>query len=163
MCRINQRFVGKRQQAMDDALRANRDSVVHQDSVVKHDSVHVDSARKTSDIISTYRERVREKVVVQHDTVLLAINGNTDGRDSVYVNSDIAQLIRADDSTITALKNLVVSQDTLIAALRKSVDLRDTRIKLLESDRNPGKLRRILAATKYIAIGAVLGVALSHR
>lgn len=148
--------VGKKQQSMDDSLKVNQDSIHVRDSVVRVDSSKVDSAKKTAAILTTYRSHVREKVVTHHDTITV--------HDSVVaVSPEIAQLVQADDSTIAALRNVIGAQDTLIADLRSGLTLRDGRIHLLESERTPGKLRRIITATRWLAIGAVVGVAIAHR
>lgn len=153
---FNAFLIGKRSGEQEVALKANADSTHVQDSVVRKDSAVADSVKHSANILTTYRSHVREKIVVRHDTILV--------RDSVVVVSpEVAQLIQADDSTIAALRNVIAAQDTLIAALRKGVALRDNRIVLLEKERNPGKLRGIVTATKWLAIGAVIGVAYSQK
>jgi hypothetical protein len=92
---------------------------------------------------------------VRHDSVFV--------RDTVFVSPDIAQLIQADDSLIAAQKHSLAMQDTLISSLRVGLSLRDARISLLEKEVTPGKMRRIVTATKWLAIGAVIGVAYQHR
>ncbi len=158
-------FVGKKQGAMDAKLTENQNAIHVQDSVVRSHQAIADTARKHEEILTAYRSHVRDRIKVVHDTIEVEPD-STDPEDLQQVvieNPQIAQLITADDSTITALKNFIVVQDTLLADKTKQIALRDERIKLLESDRNPGKLRKIISATRWIAIGAVVGVAFSHR
>lgn len=146
--------VGKKQGVMDSKLAENSRQIAVSDRVTKTVTSKVDSTRKWADTVVIYRDRVRAKVEVKSDTILV--------HDSVVaVSPEVAQLIQADDSTIAALKTVIVAQDSLIARLREGQALRDERITLLEKAATPGKLSKLFTATKYIAIGAVLGAAFS--
>ena len=147
--------VGRKQGRLDEKLSANRGQIVQQDSVTKRHSARADTSRKEVYSLDKHHDSVRVMVEVAHDSVFV--------RDTVYVNSDIASLIVADDSLIAAQKRSLALQDTLIASLRKSVELRDTRIHLLESEVTPGKLKRFINATRWVAVGAVVGLAVAHR
>lgn len=136
-------FAGKNQGARDEILAENKAQTHASDSVTKSVTSKVDSARHTSDTLVIYRERVRAKVVISHDTITVG--------DSSYVSPDIAQLIVASDSAIAALKNTVALQDTLIGSLRKGISLRDERIKLLESKGSSRFSKGIQAGIGYCA------------
>lgn len=148
-------FVGRKSQKQEDALAANHTQIVqsdkHTDSVQKRTT----DSRKKDAVLDSTRDVIRTKVLVRHDSVF--------ARDTVYVSPDIAQLIQADDSLIAAQKHSLALQDTLIASLRVGLSLRDQRIKILEAEVTPSKLKRILNASKWLAIGTVVGLAASHK
>lgn len=149
-------FVSAKNQKQKDQLAANHTQTVQSD---KHtDSVQIRTTEQkavTAKLDSTH-DIVRKSVKVVHDSVLV--------HDSVVVVSpEIAQLIQSDDSLIAAQKRTLALDDTLIASLRVGLKLRDTRIKLLEAEVTPSKLKRIITATKWIAIGAVIGAAYQHK
>lgn len=189
---VNAYLVGRKQGRMDEKLSTNQTAIKETDSIVKKRSEEIKKSDKQDSILVAYRSKVREKVVVVHDTIKLKVesgglkpeqecsqNGNDctqNGNDCtqtvhsgvndsatteqiVVVSPEVAQLIQADDSTIRALQHSLALRDTLIATLHRTVELRDGRIKLL--DREPGKLKRIITATKWIAVGAVIGAAFS--
>lgn len=148
-------FVGRKSQKQEDALAVNHTQIVqsdkHTDSVQKRTT----DSRKKDAVLDSTRDVIRTKVLVRHDSVFV--------RDTVYVSPDIAQLIQSDDSLIAAQKHSLALQDTLIASLRVGLNLRDQRITILEKAVLPSKASRFIAATKYIAIGAIIGVAFQHR
>lgn len=144
-----------RQGHLDTLLAENtvqtKASDKHTDSV----QIRTDSAKQHVAVLDSTHDVIRTKVVVRHDSVF--------ARDTVYVSPDIAQLIQADDSLIAAQKHSLALQDTLIASLRVGLSLRDQRIKILEAEVTPSKLKRILNASKWLAIGTVVGLAASHK
>lgn len=139
-------FVGKKTQAIADKLSANHLAIVASDSVTKSATSKVDSAKKSSDILTTYRAKVRAKIEVRGDSVL--VKGDTA---PVLVNANIAQLIAADDSALKAKDNVIAAQDSLIASLHKGISLRDERIKLLESKGSSRFSKGIQAGIGYCA------------
>lgn len=148
-------IVGFRSGQTSQKLSANKTRIASADSVTKLVTAVTDSATRHTAVLDSTHDVVRAKVRVVRDSVFV--------RDTVYVNSDIADLIVADDSLIAAQKRSLALRDTLIASLRVGISLRDTRIHLLESEVAPGKLKRFLNATRWVAVGAVVGVAVAHR
>ena len=118
----------------------------------------VDSARRNDKALEKRYDLARTKIRVVHDTI--EVVGDDD---PVAVSPEIAAVILAADSTIAAQKRSLALQDTLIASLRNGIALRDTRIKILEREVTPGKFKRLVTATKWVAIGAIAGAAFVHR
>ena len=163
-------FVGRRSQKVDDALAANAVAIKENTSKSSIDSAKVDTARRKSTVLDSTHDVVRNRIRVYRDTVYVKSDIPQDGGDSTQSGGDeavyspaIAHLIATDDSLISAQKHSLALQDTLIASLRGGIALRDTRIKLLESEVSPGKLKRFINATKWLAIGTVVGLAASHK
>lgn len=120
---------GKKAGAIDEKLASNKTQLISQDSVTKLVTRAADSARQSAIRLDSTHSTLRTKVRVVRDSVFV--------RDTVYVSSDIADLIRAADSTIAAQRRSLALQDTLVASLRRGIALRDTRIALLEKKGNP--------------------------
>lgn len=110
-------------------LSANQTQIVQQDSVVRRDSLRVDTSHKASDSLLTRRATIRERVRVVRDSVFV--------RDTVYVDSTLAQLVTTDDSVPPALVKERADHAALVASLYGTIALRDRRIALLESQHNP--------------------------
>jgi hypothetical protein len=130
----------------DERLAQNKVQIRTQDSVSSEDSVRADSARQKAIRLDSTYDVVRTKVRVVRDSVFV--------RDTVYVSSDLAQVIVTADSTIAAQKRSLALQDTLISSLRVGISLRDQRIDLLEKRSGPR-----FGLKTGIAIGAVSTVA----
>lgn len=121
--------VGRKQGRLDEKLSANHGQIVRQDSVVRRDSLRVDTTYKASDSLLTRRATIRERVRVVRDSVFV--------RDTVYVDSTLAQLVTTDDSVPPALVKERADHAALVASLYGTIALRDRRIALLESQHNP--------------------------
>lgn len=134
---------GKKAGAVDARLEINAGQLKKQDAVIKSDSAKADTARRESDKLEAVHSRARTKVRVVKDSVFV--------RDTVYVDTDIAQVIVTADSTIAALKRSLALQDTLIIGLRKGIALRDERLRLYESRRNPRFSKGIQVGGGYCA------------
>lgn len=148
-------FVGKKQGRFEEGDSQLKKQIHTSDSTTKSIEPRVDSARKQDAVLDSVHDVIRTRVKVVYDTV------TTPG--AVYVDSTLAHLILSSDSTIIALKRSLALQDTLIASLRVGMSLRDQRISLLEKAVLPSKTSRFFTATKYLALGAVVGVAIAHR
>jgi hypothetical protein len=156
-------FAGKHSGQLDARLSINAEQLKKSDDSVKSIQSRTDSSKAITKVLFASHDVIRTKIKVVHDTILLS-GGINQGKDSlIAVSPDIARLIATDDSLIAAQAHSLALQDTLIASLRTGLSLRDSRIKLLESEVTPGKLKRIVTAAKWIAIGAVVGVAYQHR
>lgn len=147
---------GERHKAQAIKLATNATLIKANADSLNKETRRVGEANKQDSILVTYRTHVREKIVVRHDTILVADK-------APVVSPEIAQLLVADDSTIKALQRSIALRDTLIASLRGGIALRDDRVKLLESEVSPGRLKRLGTAVKWIAIGAIAGAAFVHR
>jgi len=150
-------FATKHSDQLNAALETNFGQIVTNDSVTKSVTHEAETSRKEANRLDTQRGVVRTQIRVVHDSVFVK------GESVTIVSPAIAQLILADDSVIASQKHSLALQDTLIASLRVGITLRDSRIKLLESEVTPGKFKRLITATKWIAIGAVIGVAYQRR
>jgi len=155
-------FGGKRQGVVDTQLEVNATQIGVSDSTTKTVQIRTDSARKKDAVLDSTHDVIRSKIHVVHDTVYVG-SDIPDSTDEAVYSPAIAHLIATDDSLISAQKHSLALQDTLIASLRGGIALRDTRIKLLESEVSPGKLKRFINATKWLAIGTVVGLAASHK
>lgn len=157
---FNAYLVGKKQGQQDTKLAQNETLIKKNDSTLNKQSEQLKKSDKQDSILVAYHSKVREKVVVRLDTIIVhpAMNDSTPN-EQIVVSPEIAQLIQADDSTIAALQRSLALRDTLIASLHRSVELRDQRIHILEAEAKPGKLKRILAAARPFAIGAIVGAA----
>lgn len=148
-------YVGKNTGRFEEKDAQAKAKITQSDKHTDSVQIRTDSAKQHVAVLDSTHDVIRTKVVVRHDSVF--------ARDTVYVNPDIAQLIQADDSLIAAQKHSLALQDTLIASLRVGLSLRDQRIKILEAEVTPSKLKRILNASKWLAIGTVVGLAASHK
>lgn len=156
-------FVSAKNQAQKDQLAANHTQITQSDKHTDSVQIRTDSSKAITAKLDSAHDIVRRKIKIVHDTVL-ASNGNSVGKDSVLaVSPEIAALIQSDDSLIAAQKRTLALQDTLIASLRVGLNLRDQRITILEKAVLPSKASRFIAATRWIAVGAVLGAAFVHK
>lgn len=161
-------FVGRKQGVMDEKLAQNHTAIKANDSTLTKQTEQLKQTDKQDAILTTYRSHVREKVRVYRDTVYVQNTQAGDdttqnGYEIEAVSPVIAQLIEADDSTIKALQRSIALRDTLIGSLHKGIELRNVRIDILEKQVTPSRIKRILTATKWIAIGAIAGAAYVHR
>jgi len=160
-------FVGRRSQKVNDALAANAVAIKENTSKSSIDSAKVDTARRKSTVLDSTHDVVRNRIRVYRDTVYvksdLPQNGGDSTQSGAIYSPAIAHLIATDDSLISAQKHSLALQDTLIASLRGGIALRNVRIDILQSEVSPGKLKRFINATKWLAIGTVVGLAASHK
>lgn len=149
-------YIGKKQGATDARLEINSTQLKKSDENIKTVQTRTDSSKAITAKLDSTHDIVRRKIKVVHDSILV--------HDSVVVVSpEIAQLIQSDDSLIAAQKRTLALDDTLIVSLRVGLNLRDVRISILEKAVTPSKVQRIITATKWIAIGAVIGAAYQHK
>lgn len=121
---------GMKHQATNDKLAANTVLTKANDATTKTDSAKTDT-------ITLVRQKVRDHVTVQHDTIFVP-------GEPPIVSDTIAKLISADDS-------LIKSQKVFIADLQVGIKLRDQRIKILEGMKTPRFSRGIQAGVGYCA------------
>ena len=163
-------FVGKKQGVVDAKLSVNAVAIKENTSKSSIDSAKADTARRKSTVLDSTHDVVRNRIRVYRDTVYVKSDIPQDGGDSTQSGGDeavyspaIAHLIATDDSLISAQKHSLALQDTLLSSMRVGIALRNVRIDILQSEVSPGKLKRFINATKWLAIGTVVGLAASHK
>ncbi len=129
--------------ALNEKLSSNKAQIDSSDRKTDSVQIRTDSARMVSNSILKSREALRAKVRIVRDSIFV--------RDTVYVSSDISDLIRASDSTIAAQQRSLALQDTLIANLRSGIALRDTRISILEHAKRPRFSKGLQLGVGYCA------------
>jgi hypothetical protein len=156
---FNAFLLGRKTGEQSVKLSDNATAIKENDSTLNKQTTELKNVNKQDSILTVYHTRVREKVVVSHDTIYLATQKGVDSL--VAVSPAVSRLIQSDDSLIAAQQRSIALRDTLIASLRLGIKERDDRIKLLEAPTS--KITRLLNAAKWITTGVVVGLAVSHR